>query len=230
MTDHLHALPPGLQLVEDYRVERVLGSGGFGITYHAWDLNLDKAVAVKEYLPNELALRAEGAMVRPKSAADEGDYRWGLARFLDEARTLARFDHPHLNKVHRYFEANGTAYMALDLIDGETLSRRLGRDGKLPPPPLRRLLGELLSGIGEIHRAGFTHCDVKPGNIMLRADGSAVLLDFGAARQAAGRRSRNIAAVLTPGYAPVEQYDAAGDDIGPWTDLYALGMVAYRCV
>ena len=108
MTDHLHALPVGHQLGE-YRIERVLGSGGFGITYYAWERHLNKPVAIKEYLPNEFALRTDTTTVRPKSTSDAADYQWGLERFLDEARTLARFDHPHLNKVHRFFEANGTA-------------------------------------------------------------------------------------------------------------------------
>ena len=229
MPDHLHALPSGYKLNE-YRLERVLGSGGFGITYYAWDENLNKPVAIKEYLPSDFAVRAEGASVRPKSDGDAGDYQWGLTRFLDEARALARFDHPHLNQVHRFFEAHGTAYLVLDYIDGETLAQMLGREGKLSEASLRRLLGELLSGLEEVHQAGYVHRDVKPGNIMFRADGSAVLLDFGAARQVIGAKSKSITAILTPGYAPVEQYDQKADDVGAWSDLYALGMVAYRCV
>ena len=228
MPDHFHALPAGYKLNE-YRIERVLGSGGFGITYYAWDENLNKPVAIKEYLP-DFAVRAEGASVRPKSGGDSGDYQWGLERFLDEAQTLARFAHPHLNQVHRFFEAHGTAYLVLDCIDGETLGQMLYREGRLSEAPLRRLLGELLSGLEEVHRAGYVHRDVKPGNIMLRADGSAVLLDFGAARQAIGAKSKPITAILTPGYAPSEQYDQNADDVGAWSDIYALGMVAYRCV
>ena len=228
MPDHFHALPAGYKLNE-YRIERVLGSGGFGITYCAWDENLNKPVAIKEYLP-DFAVRAEGASVRPKSGGDSGDYQWGLERFLDEAQTLARFAHPHLNQVHRFFEAHGTAYLVLDCIDGETLGQMLYREGRLSEAPLRRLLGELLSGLEEVHRAGYVHRDVKPGNIMLRADGSAVLLDFGAARQAIGAKSKPITAILTPGYAPSEQYDQNADDVGAWSDIYALGMVAYRCV
>ena len=229
MTDHLHALPIGHQLGE-YRIERVLGSGGFGITYYAWERHLNKPVAIKEYLPNEFALRTDATTVRPKSTSDAADYQWGLERFLDEARTLARFDHPHLNKVHRYFEANGTAYMMLEYIEGETLSELLRRESGLEQARLRRLLKELLSGLEEVHGAGFVHRDVKPGNIMLRTDGTAVLLDFGAARQAVGQRSKSITSILTPGYAPIEQYVQKMDNVGPWSDLYALGMVAYRCI
>ena len=230
MPDHLHALPIGHQLGEEYRIERVLGSGGFGITYYAWERHLNKPVAIKEYLPNEFALRTDTTTVRPKSTSDAADYQWGLERFLDEARTLARFDHPHLNKVYRFFEANSTAYMVLEYIEGETLSELLRRESGLEQARLRRLLEELLSGLEEVHGAGFVHRDVKPGNIMLRTDGTAVLLDFGAARQAVGQRSKSITSILTPGYAPIEQYAQKMDDVGPWSDLYALGMVAYRCI
>ncbi len=229
MTDHLHALPAGHRLNE-YRIEGVIGSGGFGITYLARDIQLDKTVAIKEYLPSDFAVRTDTTTVQPKSTADQDDYQWGLARFLDEARTLARFEHPHLNHVHRYFEDNNTAYLVLDYIEGETLSDLLRREGRLESTHLQRLVTELLSGLDEVHSAGYVHRDVKPSNIMLRKNGSSVLLDFGAARQVLGQRSKSITSVLTPGYAPIEQYDQKGDDIGPWTDLYALGMVAYRCV
>ncbi len=229
MTDHLQALPAGHRLNE-YRIERVIGSGGFGITYLAWDIQLNKAVAIKEYLPSDFAVRSDATSVRPKSTDDQDDYQWGLARFLDEARTLARFEHPHLNHVHRYFEDNNTAYMVLDYIEGETLSDLLKREGRLESVRLQRLVTELLSGLEEVHSADYVHRDVKPSNIMLRKNGSSVLLDFGSARQVLGQRSKSLTAVLTPGYAPIEQYDQKGDDIGPWTDLYALGMVAYRCV
>ena len=228
--DHVNALPPGTRF-EEYRLDAVLGAGGFGITYRAYDANLDKFVAIKEYLPVEFATRTEASTVVPHSNADAQDYHWGLTRFLDEARTLARFDHPHLNKVHRFFESNGTAYMVLEYIDGETLADRLTRERQLPEESLQRLLEEVLSGLEVMHEAGYVHRDIKPGNLMLREeDGSAVVLDFGAARQAVGQRSKAITSILTPGYAPIEQYDSKADDMGPWSDIYALGMVAYRCV
>ena len=228
--DHIHALPPGTRF-EEYRLDAVLGAGGFGITYRAYDAHLDMFVAIKEYLPGEFAARTEASTVVPKSNTDAEDYHWGLTRFLDEARTLARFKHPHLNQVYRFFESNGTAYMVLEYIQGETLADRLSREPYLEEAALQRMLDEVLSGLAVMHEAGYVHRDIKPGNLMLREeDGSAVVLDFGAARQAVGQRSKPITSILTPGYAPVEQYDGKVDRVGPWTDIYALGMVAYRCI
>ena len=227
--EHVNALPTGTRLGE-YEIHNVLGQGGFGITYLANDTHLAKRVALKEYLPRDFATRTTGSTVVPNSSADAADYRWGLERFLDEARTLARFDHPHLNKVYRFFEANGTAYLVLEYIDGQTLSHLLTKYPTVPDTHLRRIIHEVLSGLEEVHRAGYVHRDIKPSNLMLRGDGSTVLLDFGAARQAVGQRSKSLTAILTPGYAPVEQYDTKAADVGPWSDLYALGMVAYRCV
>ena len=228
--DHIQALPPGTRF-EEYRLDSVLGAGGFGITYRAYDAHLDTFVAIKEYLPGEFAARTEASTVVPKSNTDAQDYHWGLTRFLDEARTLARFNHSHLNRVLRFFESNGTAYMVLEYVEGETLADRLSRERQLPEEALQRLLDEVLSGLEVMHEAGYVHRDIKPGNLMLRAeDGSAVVLDFGAARQAVGQRSKAITSILTPGYAPVEQYDGKVDRVGPWTDIYALGMVAYRCI
>ena len=227
--DHAYALPVGFML-EEYRLGEVLGSGGFGITYYAWDTHLDKAVAIKEYLPNEFAVRYEDTTVAPKSSSDAATYEWGLRRFLEEAQVLAGFDHPNINKVYRRLEAHGTAYMVLEYLPGESLSARLKRTGRLLPEEVWRLFNDILSGLSEVHRQGYVHRDIKPGNIMFREDGGAVLLDFGAARQAVGQRSRSITSILTPFYAPIEQYDQKGDDVGPWSDFYALGVVAYRCV
>ena len=227
--DNVRALPEGTRL-EEYRIEGVLGAGGFGITYRATDAHLHKVVAIKEYLPTEFATRAQDSTVVPHSGADAADYAWGLARFLDEARTLARFDHPNLNKVHRFFEANGTAYLVLDYVEGEPLSEILRTQGTLPAAEVQRLLADVLGGLAAVHAAGYVHRDVKPGNLMLRPDGSAVVLDFGAARQAVGQRSKMLTSILTPGYAPIEQYDTKAEDVGPWSDVYALGMVAYRCI
>ena len=224
-----NALPVGTRLGE-YEILEVLGRGGFGITYRAHDPNLNKVVAIKEYLPGEFAMRTARNTVVPNSEADAADYKWGLARFLDEARTLARFDHPHLNKVHRYFEANGTAYLVLEYIEGEPLSAVLRQNQTLRQGMVKRLLADVLNGLEAVHAARYVHRDLKPGNLMVQPDGSVVVLDFGAARQAVGQRSKSITSILTPGYAPIEQYDTKAEDVGPWSDIYALGMVAYRCV
>ena len=228
--DHVHALPLGSHLGE-YRLDEVLGSGGYGITYRAYDAHLDKYMAIKEYLPGDIATRTEEITVVPLSNAHARDYNWGLEEFLDEARTLARFKHPNLNEVYRYFEANGTAYMVLEYIHGETLEERLNREMRLSEQALRQLLEEVLSGLAVVHKANYVHRDIKPDNLILREeDGSAVLLDFGAARLAVGARSQSLKAILTPPYAPIEQYADKLGRIGPWTDIYALGMVAYRCI
>ena len=224
-----NALPAGTRL-GGYEIESVLGRGGFGITYRAYDLSLNKVVAIKEYLPGEFAMRTTDSRVGPTSEADRADYEWGLARFMDEARTLARFDHPHVNRVHRFFEANGTAYLVLEYVEGEVLSARLRQAGPLTEGEVTRLLADVLSGLEEVHEAGYVHRDLKPGNLIVRPDGRMVILDFGAARQAVGQRSKSITSILTPGYAPIEQYDTKAEDVGPWSDIYALGMVAYRCI
>ncbi len=224
---HRQALPKGYMLHE-YQLDRVLGSGGFGLTYLAWDTSLDKPVAIKEYLPNDLAVRETDHSVMPKSGGNKDDFQWGLGRFLDEARTLARFKHPNIIAVHRYFEAHNTAYIVMEFAEGETLDEVLNR-GVLEESRLLAVLMPLLEGLEEVHGVNFLHRDIKPGNIVIRSDGSPVLLDFGAARQAVGSRSRNITSVVTPGYAPIEQYSTRGNQ-GPWTDIYALGAVAYEAV
>ena len=226
---HLNALPTGYRL-QEYELVRVLGLGGFGITYLSFDHHLDKAVAIKEYFPSELAARSSDQLVCAQSSTFEGDFSWGLSRFLDEARTLARFQHPNVIQVYRFFEAHGTGYIVMEYAEGETLSSRLDRLGTLSESELLGVVLPLLDGLAEVHGAGVLHRDIKPGNIMVRAvDGSPVLLDFGSARQAIGAKSRSLTSVITPGYAPIEQYSAQGDQ-GPWTDIYALGGVCYHAL
>ena len=228
--DHYRlALPQGTS-IDDFEFHRVLGHGGFGLTYLGWNLPLDIPVAIKEYLPSDLAVREADLSVVPKSSSDASDFRWGLERFVDEARTLARFDHRQIVKVYRFFEAHGTAYIAMEYAEGETLSERLARQGTLSEAELLDILFPLLDGLAVVHRENFLHRDIKPGNIILRdEDGSPVLLDFGSARQAIGAKSRSMTTVVTPGYAPIEQYSVRGNQ-GPWTDLYALGGVCYRAL
>ncbi|HKU96913.1 MAG TPA: protein kinase [Vineibacter sp.] len=226
--DYPIALPPRHALHE-YRIERVLGHGGFGITYLATDSSLRKKVAVKEYLPAQFAVRAEGATVMPRTRRVADDYRWGLDRFLEEARTLARFRHVNIVPVLRFFEANGTAYIVMEYEEGRSLSSLLAGPGRLPATRIRALLEGLMDGLARVHAAGFLHRDIKPSNIIVRSDGTPVLIDFGAARQALLRGGATLTSIVTPRYAPLEQYQADAEQ-GPWTDIYALAAVARHAI
>ena len=226
--DHKQALPPGFRLGA-YHVARVLGVGGFGVTYLCEHTGLAVQVAVKEYLPNEIAVR-DGTEVHPKSAGDREGFEWGLSRFLDEARTLARFEHPNVVRVRDCFEANNTAYIVMDYEDGEPLDALLRRHETLTEAQLKRVLLPVVDGLRQVHAAGFLHRDIKPANIFVRrSDESPVLLDFGSARQALGRRSRSVTAIASAGYSPPEQYESDGHQ-GAWTDIYALSALCYRAI
>ena len=226
--DHKQALPPGFRLGA-YRVARVLGVGGFGVTYLCEHTGLAVQVAVKEYLPNEIAVR-DGTEVHPKSAGDREGFEWGLSRFLDEARTLARCEHPNVVRVRDCFEANNTAYIVMDYEDGEPLDALLRRHGTLTEAQLNRVLLPVVDGLRQVHAAGFLHRDIKPANVFVRrSDESPVLLDFGSARQALGRRSRSVTAIASAGYSPPEQYESDGHQ-GAWTDIYALSALCYRAI
>lgn len=230
MTENAYpdALPPQYRL-HWYVLERVLGQGGFGITYLAQDTNLDQPVAIKEYLPIDVATRRPDATVRARTDDQNERYRWGLERFLGEARTLARFDHPNIVRVHSVFEFNGTAYMVMRFEEGENFAALLERRRTLPEAELARVLLPILDGLELVHGAGFIHRDVKPDNIHIRADGSPVLLDFGSARLALGR-ARTVTILVAPGYAPFEQYYTSGESQGPWTDIYGLAATCYRAI
>ena len=221
-----NALAIGTMLLE-YRIEAVLGAGGFGMTYLCTDTNLDKHVAIKEYFPSDLALRAlDGSVVAVNTESDQS-YKWGLERFIQEARTLAKFSHPHIVRVNRYFDANGTGYMVMDYENGESLTQLLKREPHLTEARIKEIVVPLLDGLQAVHDTGFLHRDIKPANIYIRTNGSPVLLDFGAARHAVTGSTKSLTAVLTPGYAPLEQYSGDGNQ-GPWSDIYAMAGVLYR--
>jgi hypothetical protein len=224
MPDVANALPNGYALHE-YRIESVLGAGGFGLTYLATDSNLSLKVALKEYLPSDFAARGEDSTVQPKSGAATETFQWGLQRFMDEARTLASFRHPSIVRVMRFFEANRTGYMVMEFVDGKPLPEWILARRPLPQQSLLALVLPLLDGLEVIHKSGYLHRDIKPANIFMREDGSPVLLDFGSARQLVGG-NQELTAVVSPGYAPLEQYHAHGKQ-GPWSDLYAFGGVVY---
>lgn len=223
-----NALPEGIQLLW-YCIERVLGQGGFGITYLATDVNLGRKVAIKEYLPSDLAVREGNNTLHPITAEREERYSWGLQRFIMEAQTLAKFNHPNIVRVHNVFEANNTAYMVMEYEQGESFADLL-RSGHREQPGLLKLLFALLDGLEHMHGAGFIHRDIKPANIYVRTDGTPVLLDFGSARMALGTHTHNLTGMVSPGYAPYEQYSNDSTLQGPWTDIYGLGATLYFAV
>ncbi|WP_295454875.1 serine/threonine-protein kinase [uncultured Thiodictyon sp.] len=228
-------LPHRTPLHGQYLVGRVLGKpGGFGITYLGWDLGLETRVAIKEYLPREWAGRdPDRPNVSPHSREEGELFRYGLDRFIGEARTLAQLDHPNVVRVRAYFTANGTAYLVMDYYEGQTLAERVERGGRLPEPVAQELMLRVLDGLRAVHAKGFLHRDLKPQNIYLAATaGSAprpILIDFGAARQAPDGRARTLTVVYTAGYAPIEQYHEKGEQ-GPWTDIYSAAAIHYRLV
>ncbi|MFT4561694.1 MAG: serine/threonine protein kinase [Gammaproteobacteria bacterium] len=213
-----------------YRIDSVLGQGGFGITYLAYDPNLDQHVAIKEYLPMDLAVRDGDNSVYPASSANGERYQWGLDRFISEARTLAKFKHPAVVRVLSVFEDNNTAYMVMEYERGKSLQQILDARKTLNEDELIPILGPLLDGLEQIHSTGFIHRDIKPANIYVREDGSPVLLDFGSARQALGEQTKSLTSIVSPGYAPFEQYYSKSDRQGPWTDIYSLAATMYRAI
>lgn len=220
------ALPSGYAL-QEYRIERLLGAGGFGLTYLAIDTNLNLRVAVKEYLPSDIAVRNPDHSVAPNSSQSAEDFMWGKRRFLDESRTIASFRHPNIVRVMRFFEAKGSAYMVMEYVEGDALSDWIKPRRPLPEAQVMAIAGPLLEGLQVVHTAGYLHRDIKPGNIYIRYDGSPVLLDFGSARQKID--GDDLTAIVTPGYAPFEQYHSQGQQ-GAWSDVYAFAGVLYWIV
>jgi len=213
-----------------YRIEEVLGRGGFAVTYLATDENLDVEVAIKEYLPREITQRDDNLQVSARKPEFAEDYTVGLENFAREAKTLARFKHPHIVRVHQVLHANNTAYMVMDFEKGQELAEILEQRQSLPEEELRAILFPILEGVEEIHRHGFVHRDIKPSNIYIRHNGSPVLIDFGAARYTMSETTQQLTAVVTVGYTPIEQYNVSEDSQGAWSDIYALAAVCYEAV
>ena len=217
------ALAAGIALAE-YRIESLLGVGGFGMTYLATDRNLNLKVALKEYLPSGIAARGDDSSIRPVDGESAQTFEWGKQRFLDESRTLASFRHPSIVRVMRFFEANATAYMVMEFVEGQSLPGWAAARRPLGQEAVMGVVAPLLEGLKIVHEAGYLHRDIKPENIYMRADGSPVLLDFGSARQTL--QQAELTAIVSAGWAPFEQYHSAGKQ-GPWSDLYAVGGVLY---
>jgi serine/threonine protein kinase len=228
MESHRLALPVGSQ-IEHLRIEAVLGKGGFGITYLAVDARLGKRVAIKELLPDTIATRVEHNTVVPHSSGMQQDWEWARERFLEEARALAAFSHPAIVGIHRLIEANGTVYMVMDYVEGESYEARLQRIGTEPDEAsLMAVIGPILSGLEEVHVHGLLHRDIKPENILIDKRGQPILIDFGSARESVGK-TMTMTSIVTHGYSPIEQYQTKGR-MGPWTDIYATAALMCRAI
>jgi serine/threonine protein kinase/WD40 repeat protein len=228
---NLLALPEGTELVGDYRIKRVLGAGGFGITYLAEEIALGRLVTIKEYFPADFAARVGTINAAPRSQGCAEDFKWGLDRFISEAKTLARFVHPNIVGVYRYFLANDTGYMVIAFEEGASFKSWLARLKRAPrQAELDRILTPLLEALEFVHKANFLHRDIAPDNIIIRTDGSPVLIDFGSARGEMISHSRTVSALVKPGYSPYEQYATTASKQGPWTDIYALGATLYHAI
>jgi serine/threonine protein kinase len=222
-----NALPSGTRL-GDFEVTGIIGEGGFGIVYVAFDNSLHRKVAVKEYMPSALANRMGDFSVAVRSDSHEQTFRAGLRSFINEARLLAQFDHPALIKVYAFWEQHGTAYMAMQLYEGRTLKDVLRESPRPDEAWLKSLLSPLLDALETLHAAQCYHRDIAPDNILILRNGNPVLLDFGAARRIIGDMTQAVTVILKPGYAPIEQYaDDATMQQGPWTDVYALSAVLH---
>jgi serine/threonine protein kinase len=228
MVDNLIPLAVGAQL-QEFVVERVIGIGGFGIVYQAYDSLLRRTVAIKEYMPTSMAARGDGATVSLRSSAHSQDFETGKEGFIDEARMLAQFKHPALIEVFRFWEQNSTAYMATPFYEGRTLKQRLRDTPGVPDEVvLKKILLPVLDALEHMHLAQVYHRDISPDNIMVLNDGRPILLDLGAARRLETENAQALTVLVKPGYAPIEQYagDAAVQQ-GPWTDIYGWGASAY---
>lgn len=228
-SSHRNSLQAGYKL-HWYKINKILGQGGFGITYLARDLNLDRDVAIKEYLPLDMAVREGDHSVHPVSEHHGDQFNWGLERFITEARTLAKFDHPNIVRVYSVFEENNTGYMVMRYEHGQCLVDRIKEQSKIEESEIMKIIMPVLNGLELIHKTGFIHRDIKPDNIYIREDGSPVLIDFGSARQALGDKTKTLTSLLTPGFAPIEQYYSKSDEQGPWTDIYSLAATIYRAI
>lgn len=226
-------LPPGTILRGKYLLGRVLGQGGFGITYLAWDLDLNMKLAVKEYLPRDFATRALGntEVTAYTNADSQAFFNEGREKFLEEARTLARFeDHPNIVSIRDFFRENSTAYFVMNYIEGQTFKEYIqAKGGRLGYEDALQVMMPVFDALQVIHQTGILHRDISPDNIFITGKGLVKILDFGAARHAMGEHSKSLSVILKPGYAPEEQYRSKGSQ-GPWTDEYAAAATLYRAL
>ena len=236
MNSHVsNSLRVGSKL-NDYRIQSILGRGAFGITYLAYDTNLQQLVAIKEYLPQELAKRNEDNTVHPLSKNREKIFNYGLSSFLREARTIAKFRHPNIIRIFSYFRYNNTAYIVMEYEKGQTFKTYITTGGDVSESRLLDIFHSINKGLEVVHKykeedtgaSHYIHRDIKPDNIIIREDNSPVLIDFGTARDVS--TSEEITRIFTKYYAPFEQCDPSWAPQGPWTDIYALGATLYFAI
>lgn len=222
------SLPIGYML-QDYIITKVLSTGGFSFVYLAQDVN-KHTVAIKEYMPTGLALREDGATVMLSSDDDEATFKHGLKCFFEEGLALAKIDHKNIVRVTNFFRENNTVYMVMQYERGKSLQEYiLSQPEPATENVVRRVFGELLNGLREVHLQKLLHLDIKPANIYIRQDGSPVLLDFGSARQTLSLAQPKLSPSYTPGFAPPEQYFDR-QKLGPWSDIYSVGASMYSCL
>ncbi len=229
-----HHLPPGTILYGKYLIGRVLGEGGFGITYVGWDLNLEMKVAVKEYYPNGFVTRDNGRTnTLTILTGPRGEFfQKGVEKFVEEARRLAKFWRlPGIVAVKDYFQENKTAYIVMEFVQGSTLKEILknASDGRLPAEQIFQMMRPVMKSLDKVHEAGLIHRDISPDNLMVDREGQVMLIDFGAARDFLAEGEKSLSVMLKPGYAPEEQYRSRGKQ-GPWTDVYSLCATMYRAI
>lgn len=226
----LHMLP-GTILRERYTIGKVLGFGGFGVTYIGWDPVLSVKVAIKEYLPSEFSTRMVGqTAVSVYNGNKAEQFEQGMERFVDEAKRLAKFSHETgIVKVYDSFMENNTAYIVMEYLEGETLSEKIKRNATLPAQEVLSLLIPVIHSLEEVHKSGIVHRDIAPDNIMISENGEAKLIDFGAARYATTSHSRSLTVIIKEGYSPEEQYRSRGEQ-GAYTDVYAIAATIYKAI
>lgn len=221
-------LPDGYQLL-NYRISSVLSCGGFSIVYLAYDES-DQPVAIKEYLPAQLALRHEGAALPSIAEENLATFRYGMRCFFEEGRSLATLSHPNVVRVLNFFRANETVYLVMRYERGRTLHEHIhARRGAVRENFIRHVFTLLLNGLREVHAQKLLHQDIKPANIYIRNDGTPVLIDFGAARQSFSVGAPKLNPMYTPGFAPPEQYRDR-ERLGPWSDIYSIGATIFACL
>ena len=226
-----HALPCGSVLAGRYVTGRVLGQGGFGITYVAQNYNTKELAAIKEYYPDSMAIREGSHSVTPYNMDRSSNYEYGKERFLEEAKTLSEFiGNPHIVRVISYFEENGTAYFVMEYVKGISLKKYLqGKGGKISWQEAMQLLKPVMDALSAVHDKGIIHRDVTPDNIVITDDGNVKLLDFGSARYSIGERSQSLDVILKHGFAPYEQYIRRSRQ-GSFTDVYSLAATFYYAI